>query len=172
MEYIKNLSPEILNAMTYNEHAIFMSRLAIDLLKGNFNILNKKGIKELIAMYLLIPYITNQQLDKPSEKYYNVPKLDVSSLFTKVYNKDNTLSEMTIGRIRDAICHSFVSRLENGDLLLDDRASCDRKTHDNLDDKGFCNRLEIARTSKKLLSLHEKVIKQQKEFVEKFLSMI
>ena len=169
---MKNFNKELEDAISYNEHAIFMSKLAIDLLNGHFNVLNLKGIKELIAMYLLIPYITNQQLDKPSIKYYNIPKLDLNSLFTKVYNKDNTLSEMTLCRMRDAICHSFVCRLENGDLLLDDRASCDRKTHDKLDDKGFCNRLEVEKTSKKLLSLHTAIIEQQREFVHKLINKI
>ena len=157
---------EMDDAISYDEHAIFMSRLAIELLKGNIDILKAKGVKELIAMYLLIPYITNNQLDKPDENYYNIPKLDINSVFTKVYNKDNTLSEMTLDGIRNAICHSFVSLTEHGDILLDDRASCDKKAHSAMIDKGFCNRLEIEKTSKKLLSLHMEVIKQQQEFVK------
>ena len=161
---------EIEDAISYNEHAIFMSRIGIELLNGNIDVLNAKGVKEIIAMYLLIPYITKNQLDKPDENYYNIPKLDINSIFTKVYNKDNTLSEMTLDGIRNAICHSFVSLTEHGDLLLDDRASCDKKAHSAMIDKGFCNRLELEKTRKKLLSLHCDVIKQQQKFVHKLLN--
>lgn len=158
------------DAISYNEHAILISRIAIEILRGNINILNAKGVKELIAMYLLIPYITNNQLDKPDENYYNIPKLDINSNFTKVHNIDGTLSNMTLDGMRNAICHSFVSLTEHGDILLDDRASCDKKAHSALIDKGFCNRLEIEKTSKKLLLLHMYVIKQQQEFVWIFLN--
>lgn len=167
---MKNYDTEIENALGYNEHAIFMSRIAIELLNGNIDILSAKGVKEIIAMYLLIPYITKNQLDKPDENYYNIPKLDINSIFTKVYNKDNTLSEMTLDGIRNAICHSFVSLTEHGDLLLDDRASCDKKAHSAMIDKGFCNRLELEKTSQKLLSLHMDVIRQQQKFVHKLLN--
>ena len=164
---MQSTQKEIEDAISYNEHAIFMSRIGIELLNGNIDVLNAKGVKEIIAMYLLIPYITKNQLDKPDENYYNIPKLDINSIFTKVYNKDNTLSEMTLDGIRNAICHSFVSLTEHGDLLLDDRASCDKKAHSAMIDKGFCNRLELEKTSKKLLSLHWDVIKQQQEFIKK-----
>ena len=53
---------------------------------------------------------------------------------------------------------------DKGDLMLDDRASLDRKAHEELEDKGFCNRLELAKTRSKLLSLHKQVIQQQVEF--------
>lgn len=160
---------EMEDATSYNEHTIFMSRIATEILRGNVKILNKKGVKEIIAMYLLIPYITNKQLDKPDEDYYNIPKLDLNSNFAKVYNIDGTLSDMTLDRMRNAICHSFVSLTEHGDLLLDDRASLDSKVHSKLSDKGFCNRLELDKSNKKLLQLHENVIKQQNEFMLEYL---
>lgn len=167
---MKNYDTEIENALSYNEHAIFMSRIGIELLNGNIDVLNAKGVKEIIAMYLLIPYITKNQLDKPDENYYNIPKLDINSIFTKVYNKDNTLSEMTLDGIRNAICHSFVSLTEHGDLLFDDRASCDKKAHSAMIDKGFCNRLELEKTSQKLLSLHMDVIRLQQKFAHELLN--
>ena len=153
---------ELENILSYNNHAVTMSRIAVSLLAGE-NPLNLRGVREILAMYLLVPYITNSQLDKPDE-LYNIPKLDINSLFTKVIYKDGSLKEMTLDRLRNAICHSFIALTEKGDLLLDDRASCDRKTHDGLDDKGFCNRLELEKTRNKLLTLHKQVLQQQIEF--------
>lgn len=154
---------EFENIISYNNHAITMSEIAVSLLSG-YNPLNVRGVRELLAMYLLVPYITKSQLDTPSEKY-NIPQLKLDSLFTKVINKDGSMSEMTLDGLRNALCHSFVALTDKGDLLLDDRASCsDRKTHDALDDKGFCNRLELDKTRNKLLSLHKKVIQKQIEF--------
>lgn len=156
------LKEELENITSYNNHAITMSNIAISLLMGG-NPLNIRGIRELLAMYLLIPYITKSQLDTPNENY-NIPQLDLDSLFTKVINKDGSMSEMTLDGLRNALCHSFVALTDKGDLLLDDRASCDRKTHDALDDKGFCNRLVLYKTRNKLLSLHKEVIQRQIEF--------
>ncbi len=153
---------ELENITSYNNHAITMSNIAISLLMGG-NPLNIKGVRELLAMYLLVPYITKSQLETPSENC-NIPKLDVNSMFAKVMNKDGTLSEMTLESLRNAICHSFMALTDKGDLMLDDRASLDRKAHDELEDKGFCNRLELAKTRSKLLSLHKQVIQQQVEF--------
>lgn len=140
-----------------------MSQIAVSLLLGE-NPLNMKGVRELLAVYLLIPYITNSQLDKPDE-HYNIPKLNIKSLFGKVINKDGTLSEMTLDGLRNAICHSFVALTEKGDLLLDDRASfVNRKAHDAFDDKGFCNRLELDKTRNKLLLLHKQILQQQANY--------
>ncbi len=153
---------ELENVTSYNNHAITMSNIAISILMGE-NPLNIRGVRELLAMYLLIPYITKSQLDTPSEKY-NIPQLNLDSFFTKVINKDGSLTEMTLESLRNALCHSFVALTDKGDLLLDDRASLDRKTHDTLNDKGFCNRLELDKTRNKLLSLHKEVIQKQIEF--------
>lgn len=161
---------ELENILSYNNHAVTMSRIAVSLLAGE-NPLNLRGVREILAMYLLVPYITNSQLDKPDE-LYNIPKLDINSLFTKVIYKDGSLKEMTLDRLRNAICHSFIALTEKGDLLLDDRASCDRKTHDGLDDKGFCNRLELEKTRNKLLTLHKQVLQQQIEFNKNLLKDI
>ncbi|MBR6722698.1 hypothetical protein IKL64_04520 [bacterium] len=153
---------ELENILSYNCHATTMSQIAVNLLMGE-NPLNVKGIRELIAMYMLIPYITNSQLDTPNE-CYKIPKLDINKVFTKVQFKDGSLSDMTLGRLRDALCHSFVALTDKGDLMLDDRASCDRKTHDSMTDKGFCNRLVLDKTRQKLLSLHNEILKQQAQY--------
>lgn len=154
---------ELENITSYNNHAITMSNIAISLLMGG-NPLNIKGVRELLAMYLLVPYITKSQLETPSENY-NIPKLDVNSLFTKVINKDGTMSEMTLDGLRNAICHSFMALTDKGDLMLDDRACFpNRKAHDEVKDKGCFNRLVLNKTRDKLLSLHKQVIQQQVEF--------
>lgn len=153
---------ELENILSFNNHAVTMSRIAVSLLSGG-NPLVFRGVRELLAMYLLIPYITNKHLDTP-DKNHKIPKLDINSLFTKVINKDGSYSEMTLEHLRNAICHSFIALTDKGDLLLDDRTYCDRKTHDNLPYKGFCNRLELDKTRDKLLSLHKQVIQQQVDF--------
>lgn len=158
---------ELENILSYNNHATTMSQIAVNLLMGE-NPLDIKGVRELLAMYLLVPYITNSQLDTPDENY-NIPKLDVNTVFTKVQFKDGRLSDMTLDRLRNALCHSFVALTDKGDLMLDDRASCDRKTHDSMTDKGFCNRLVLEKTRNKLLSLHREVFEQQARYNDNLL---
>lgn len=158
---------ELENILSYNNHATTMSQIAVNLLMGE-NPLEVKGVRELLAMYLLVPYITNSQLDTPDENY-NIPKLDVDTVFTKVQFKDGRLSDMTLDRLRNALCHSFVALTDKGDLMLDDRASFDRKTHDSMTDKGFCNRLVLEKTRNKLLSLHREVLEQQARYNDNLL---
>lgn len=156
---------ELENIISYNNYAVTMAQIAVNLLEGK-NPLNGCGVRELLALYLLVPYITNKRLDVPAANY-NVPQLDMKTVLTKVRFKNGSLSEMTLDNLRNALCHSFVALTEKGDLLLDDRASLDRKTHDSLSDKGFCNRLEIGKTRNKLLALHKSILKQQEEFNNK-----
>lgn len=158
---------ELENILSYNNHATTMSQIAVNLLMGE-NPLEVKGVRELLAMYLLVPYITNSQLDTPDENY-NIPKLDVNTVFTKVQFKNGRLSDMTLDRLRNALCHSFVALTDKGDLMLDDRASFDRKTHDSMTDKGFCNRLVLEKTRNKLLSLHREVLEQQARYNDNLL---
>ena len=158
---------ELENILSYNNHATTMSQIAVNLLMGE-NPLEVKGVRELLAMYLLVPYITNSQLDTPDENY-NIPKLDVNTVFTKVQFKNGRLSDMTLDRLRNALCHSFVALTDKGDLMLDDRASFDRKTHDSMTDKGFCNRLVLEKTRNKLLSLHGEVLEQQARYNDNLL---
>ncbi|WP_428059591.1 hypothetical protein [Candidatus Avelusimicrobium faecicola] len=156
---------ELENIISYNNHAVTMAQIAVNLLEGK-NPLNGCGVRELLALYLLVPYITNKRLDVPAANY-NVPQLDMKTVLTKVRFKNGSLSEVTLDNLRNALCHSFVALTEKGDLILDDRASLDRKTHDSLSDKGFCNRLEIGKTRNKLLALHKSILKQQAEFNNK-----
>lgn len=156
---------ELENIISYNNHAVTMAQIAVNLLEGK-NPLNGCGVRELLALYLLVPYITNKRLDVPAANY-NVPQLDMKTVLTKVRFKNGSLSEVTLDNLRNALCHSFVALTEKGDIILDDRASLDRKTHDSLSDKGFCNRLEIGKTRNKLLALHKSILKQQAEFNNK-----
>lgn len=159
---------ELEKALSYNSHATTMSQIAVSLLMGK-NPLNIRGVRELLAMYLLVPYITNSQLDTP-DKDYNIPKLNINTVFTKVQAKDGSLSDMTLDRLRNALCHSFVALTDKGDLMLDDRASCDRKAHDSMTDKGFCNMLLLEKTRDRLLSLHNDVLKQQQKYNKKLIN--
>lgn len=158
---------ELDNILSYNNHAIAMSELAISILTGN-NPLDIKGVRELIGLYLLVPYMTNSQLDKPDANY-NIPKLDINTVFTKVVNQDGSLAKITLDRLRNAICHSFVAITDAGDLLLDDRASYDRKEHNALSDKGFCSRLESKKTRRRLVELHHDVLNQQIKYNDNLL---
>lgn len=148
--------------LSYNMGATTMAHIAVNILSG-LNPLEVTGVRELIALYLLIPYITNTQLDTPNSNC-KIPKLDINSIFTKVRFRDGSLSTITLDNLRNALCHSFVTITDEGDLVLDDRASLDKKSHSALTDKGSCNRLELKKTREKLLNLHNQVIKQQMEF--------
>ena len=156
---------ELENIISYNNHAVTMAQIAVNLLEGK-NPLNVRGVRELLALYLLVPYITNKRLDVPAANY-NVPHLDMKTVLTKVRFKNGSLSEVTLDNLRNALCHSFVALTEKGDLILDDWASLDRKTHDSLSDKGLCYRLVIGKTRNKLLALHKSILKQQAEFNNK-----
>ena len=79
---------ELENIISYNNHAVTMAQIAVNLLEGK-NPLNVRGVRELLALYLLVPYITNKRLDVPAANY-NVPQLvtqrkkNNSNLFIKL----------------------------------------------------------------------------------------
>lgn len=159
---------ELDSIIMYNEHAILMSEIALAILNNDKDTLNIKGVKELIAMYLLIPYITNTHLDKPDNNYYNIPKLDIKNTF--LFDKNN--KEITLDGLRNAICHSFITIEENQSIILDDRASCDRKTHDAKTIKSECNNLNIEQSKQRLIELHKQVINSQKEYNKNLIATI
>src|SRR5665647_3527822 len=106
----------------FREHSIFLSEIAQNILNGNDNVLSIPGVREIIALYLLIPYTTYDQLDTgmPSK----MPQLDLSQEFMDGVNLRN---------LRDAICHSFVTVEESskdklGRIIIDDRSQINRKT--------------------------------------------
>ena len=136
----------------FKEHSIFLSEIAQNILDGNDKFLLIPGVREIIALYLLIPYATNDQLNAgmPSK----MPKLDLSEEF---------ISGITVRNLRDTICHSFVTVEESskdklGRIIIDDRAQMTRKIHNEQESKTLGTILEIPQTHKKLKELHSKII--------------
>jgi hypothetical protein len=137
----------------FKEHSIFQSEVADSILAGNDKVLSIPGVREIIAMYLLIPYMTNDQLDvgTPSKP----PQLDISEEITSGVNLKN---------LRDAICHSFVTVEESskgmlGRIIIDDRAQMNRRAHDKQTTTTQCVSMDILELHNKLKKLHEKLIK-------------
>lgn len=137
----------------YKEHSIFLSEIAQNLLRDNFNVLSIYGVKEIISLYLLIPYITKEQLD--AGMLSKIPQLNLSDEFVNGINLEN---------LRNAICHSFVSVEDSyddknlGRLILDDRTIFDRKTHDKQIIKSKGVFINIIEANKKLFELHTNII--------------
>jgi hypothetical protein len=136
----------------FREHSIFLSEIAKNILDGKDNILSIPGVREIIALYLLIPYATNDQLDMgmPSK----IPQLDLSEEFGDGINLRN---------LRDTICHSFVSVEEStedilGRIIIDDRSQMNRKTHNDQECKTKAVCIDILQAHEKLNELHIKVI--------------
>ena len=138
--------------VNFREHSIFLSEIAQNILDGNDRILLTPGVREIIALYLLIPYTTYDQLDfgMPSK----MPKLDLS---------EEIINGVNLRNLRDAICHSFVTVEESskdklGRIIIDDRAQMSRKTHDKQEIKTLGVFLKIPQTRQKLKELHSKII--------------
>ncbi len=136
----------------FREHSIFLSEIAQNILNGNDNILSIPGVREIIAMYLIIPYTTNGQLDTgmPSK----MPKLDLSKEFMNGINLEN---------LRNTISHSFVTVEESskdrlGRIILDDRAQMNRNTHDKQEIKTKGIFVDIKYAHNKLNELHYEII--------------
>lgn len=136
----------------FSEHSIFLSEIAQNVLDGNDEILSIPGVRELIALYLLIPYTTHDQLDAgmPSK----MPKLDLSEEFINGVNLRN---------LRDTICHSFATVEESskdrlGRIVIDDRAKMTRKEHNEQESKTIGIFLEIPQANRKLKELHSRII--------------
>lgn len=110
----------------YNSHAKFLADIAIAILNGNKLVLNVNGVKEIIALYLLIPYITPTTLQTPSNNHV-IPH--IAGTFVE---------NVKLTDLRDSICHSFVTIEEDKNdgsshgkyLIFDDRIIQSRKEHD------------------------------------------
>ncbi len=134
----------------YNSHAKYMAEIALNILQGNKNTLDATGAKEIIALYLMIPYMTKSRLDAP-DKECIIPMID-----TEFYNNIKTSD------LRDAICHSFVTAEENSNqIVIDDRAKYEkRSSHEGLKDKSGCVKLPIEYANRKLTELCEGIVNQ------------
>ena len=137
----------------FREHSIFLSEIAQNILKGNDGILSIPGVREIIGLYLLVPYITHDQLDAgmPSK----IPQLDLSEEFVNGVNLRN---------LRDSICHSFVTVEEShedriGRIVIDDRSQLSRKDHDKQEIKTKGVFMDVSQARRRLDELHDKVIK-------------
>lgn len=137
----------------FKEHSIFLSEIAQNILNGNDRFLFTPGVREIIVLYLIIPYVTHDQLDygMPSK----TPKLDLSEEF---------LNGINLRNLRDSICHSFVtveasSKERLGRIIIDDRAQMNRKEHDKQEIKTKGVFIDILQAKKKLKELHSRVIK-------------
>tara|TARA_R110001583_G_scaffold70891_1_gene200170 strand:+ start:226 stop:672 length:447 start_codon:yes stop_codon:yes gene_type:complete len=136
----------------FREHSIFLSEIAQNILNGNDNILSIPGVREIIAMYLIIPYITNDQLDTgmPSK----MPKLDLSKEF---------INEINLENLRNTISHSFVTVEESrkdklGRIILDDRAQMSRTKHNKQEIKTKGVFVDIQHAHNRLNELHSEII--------------
>lgn len=136
----------------FREHSIFLSEIAQNILNGNDKILSIPGVREIIALYLIIPYTTHSQLDAgmPSK----MPKLDLSKEFMNGINLRN---------LRDTICHSFVTVEEStegkaGRIIIDDRAQMNRKMHNEQEIKTKSVVVDIQHARNKLNELHTEII--------------
>jgi len=136
----------------FREHSIFLSEIAQNILNGRDDILSIPGVREIIALYLLVPYTTHDQLDAgmPSK----MPQLNLSEEFIAGVNLRN---------LRDTICHSFVTVEESsedklGRIIIDDRSQMNRKTHNEQEVKTKGIFVDILKAREKLSELHGKVI--------------
>ena len=141
----------------YNSHAKFLADIAKAILDGRKAVLDVNGVKEIIALYLLIPYITPDTLMTPDEKCI-IPKLSGS------FSDDITLEDL-----RNTICHSFVTvEADKGNgsvhgktLILDDRVFYhNRKDHIELGVHSSACRIPIDYTHKRLDELFNEVLRR------------
>jgi len=159
----------------FNEHATFLSEIAVDLLNCNDICLHKTGVREIIALYLLIPYISKSQLKTPGENYV-VPQLQITDVFTDVIKckngnikpedlkNDDLKIPMTLENLRNTICHSAVFAQENSEktrreLVIDCRSLYDKKPeHDTKGHHSDNVLVPVAIAHERLKELHNEVI--------------
>ena len=139
-------------AQNYNEHATFMADIAKAMLEGNKNALDINGVKEIIALYLMIPYMSDATLQTPGDKYI-IPHL--SGCFLK---------DITYSELRNTICHSFVTVEEdNGDgvhgkrLIFDDRINTDKKIHSQKGHHSEAYNIDIEYVHEKLQDMVDEI---------------
>ena len=138
----------------YNSHATFLADIAMHILKGNQEILNVNGVKEIIALYLLIPYATPDKLMTPEAKCV-IP-----------YVSGEFCNGLTLKNLRDAICHSFVtveedqndSAIHGKRLIFDDRALYSKRNdHAALENHSTAASITIDDAHKRLVELFAEI---------------
>ena len=140
----------------YNDHAKFMADIALNILNGNKGVLDVNGVKEIVALYLLIPYITPDKLSTPDEKCI-IPNIC-----------GNFCNGVSLEDLRNAICHSFVTVEEDKNdgtihgkcLIVDDRALFhNRKSHTDLGMHSTAANIMIKDAHKRLVELFSEIQK-------------
>lgn len=140
----------------YNDHAKFMADIAMSILNGNKCVLEVNGVKEIIALYLLIPYITPDKLTTPDEKCV-IPNIS-----------GDFCNDISLEDLRNAICHSFVTVEEDKNdgtihgkrLIVDDRALFhNRKSHTDMGIHSTATNIMIEDAHKRLVELFAEVLK-------------
>lgn len=141
----------------YNSHAKFLADIALAILGGQKNILDINGVKEIIALYLLIPYITPDTLTTPDDKCI-IPHV-----------VGNFCDNITLEDLRNTICHSFVTvekdkhdgSIHGKRLIVDDRATYhNRKDHDKLGIHSSAYNIMIEYAHERLIELFREINSQ------------
>lgn len=140
----------------YNSHAKFMADIAKAILNGNQEILDINGVKEIIALYLMLPYMTPTSLDSPDDKCF-IPKVT-----------GDFCQGVTIKNLRDSLGHSFVTvESDNNDgtthgkvLVIDDRAMKNKNEHDALGKHSTATFIPINFAHRRLLELLDEILLQ------------
>ena len=141
----------------YNDHAKFLADIGLEIVKGNAGILNINGVKEIIGLYLLIPYITNATLDTPDEACV-IPHL-----------QGQFIGNISLEDLRNTISHSFVTVEQFKDdgtqhgkyLIFDDRIITDKATHSKKGKHGSCYSIMIDQINRRLNELYNEIINSQ-----------
>lgn len=141
----------------YNNHAKFLAEIGLAIVNGNKQILDINGIKEIISLYLLIPYITNQTLETP-DSLCKIPHLD-----------GQFIDNISLENLRNTISHSFVTVEEFKNdgtshgkyLIFDDRILYDAKTHSNKGIHSECHSISIEVINSKMKELFKQIIDLQ-----------
>ncbi len=136
----------------YNEHAKFLSDIALSILHGNKGVLDINGVKEIISLYLLIPYMTEDKLTTPGSDYVIPP---LSGVF---------IGNISFADLRNTICHSFVTVEEDKCddvhgkcLIFDDRIVKTRHEHDKMDYHSEAYSINIKVIHQKLLEMVKEI---------------
>ncbi len=142
------------NIENYNSHAKFLAEVGLQILNGNKNVLDVNGVKEIISLYLLIPYITKSTLETPDE-LCKIPHLE-----------GNFIGNISLEDLRNTISHSFVTVEEYKNdgsnhgmyLIFDDRLVSDKTTHSKKGRHGTCHNVYIDVINRRLIELFNKII--------------
>ena len=138
----------------YNSHAVFLADIANAILCGNKCALDVNGVKEIIALYLLIPYMTPNKLTTPDGKCV-IPTVC-----------GDFCNGVSIEDLRNAICHSFVTVEEDKNdgtihgkrLVFDDRVyHHSRGSHEALGTHSTCANIMISDAHSRLVELIEEI---------------